>query len=169
MPDAGLPPIDDEICLRIGRIVTQWTMLEKLFSLLLGTLLFADQAALSVVINSISLSAQSKWARTLLTANEKEAELVKPVLELVNRVEDLRQERNEFVHGVWDKTGCERGTCLVTTNNLDRTEIIRTRLVTLHDLDDLSNDIETWMEDYISLGRQLNFPRNRDKPFFPSR
>jgi hypothetical protein len=144
-------------------------MLEKLISLLLGTLLLADQAALSVVINTVSISTQCKWIRTLLSVRESEAELSKPVLDLIHRVEDIRQERNEFVHGLWDKSGCERETCLVTTNNLDRTEMIRTRLVTVHDLDDLSNEIEIWIKDYTILGRQLNFPRNRDQPFFPSR
>ena len=48
MPEYVLAPVDDEICLRIGRVVTRWTVLEKSISLLLGTALLADQSAMSV-------------------------------------------------------------------------------------------------------------------------
>ena len=161
MPDFLLPPVDDEICLRMGQVVTRWTVLEKSISLLLGTLLFADQGAMSVVTNGVSISTQSKWIRTLLNSHEQEAEQSKPVLELLAHAEDLRQERNELVHGMWDPSGCEPGTSQVTTANLDRPEIMRTRLVTTHDLDDLCREIDTWIQDYVALGRKLNFPRQR--------
>jgi hypothetical protein len=147
--------------LRIGRVVTLWTALENSISLLLGTFLFAEQGGMSVVTNGVSISTQSKWIRTLLKSHVHEAEQAKPVLELLTHAEDLRQERNELIHGMWDSTGCEAGTALVVTANLDRDEIIRTRLVTIKDLDDLCNDIETWIKDYVDLGRKLNFPRNR--------
>jgi hypothetical protein len=161
MPEYVLAPVDDEICLRIGRVVTRWTVLEKSISLLLGTALLTDQSAMSVVTSGVSISTQTKWIRTLLNSHEHEAEQNKPVLELLNRVDDLRQERNELVHGMWDPSGCEPGTSQVTTTNLDRTEIMRTRLVTTQDLDDLCHEIDMWIEEYVALGRKLNFPRNR--------
>lgn len=160
MAEYFLVSADGEICLRMGRIVTRSAALERSISLLLGTLLFADQAAMSVVTNGVSISTQSRWIRTLLNSHEHEAEQSKPVLDLLARAEDLRQERNELVHGMWDPSGCEAGTCLVTTTNLDRAEIMRTRLVTTQDLDDLRNEIDAWLTDYIALGKRLNFPRN---------
>jgi hypothetical protein len=144
-----------------GRIVARWTVVEKFISLLLGTILFADQAALSVVANSIAVSTQSKWIRVLLNSIGHEGEQNEPVLALLTRADDLRQERNELVHGMWDSSGCEPGTCLVETVNLDRPEVIRTRLVTTHDLDDLFDDINGWISDYVALGRKLGFPRQR--------
>ena len=56
MPGFVVAPIDDELCVRVGRIVTRWPVLEKLISLLLGTCLMADQAAISVIANAVSVS-----------------------------------------------------------------------------------------------------------------
>jgi hypothetical protein len=156
-----LAPVDDEICLRMGRVVTRWAALEKSISLLLGTLLFAEQGGMYVVTNSASLSTQMKWIRTLLAFHAHEAEQSQPVLDLLNRAEELRQERNELVHGQWDSSECEPGTALASTINLDRSEVIRARLVTKTDLDELYNEINTWCLDYIAIGRKLGFPRNR--------
>lgn len=161
MPDFVVFPVEDALCLRMGRIITRWTVVEKLTSLLLGTLLFADQGAMSVVTSSVSLSTQSKWICTLIKSHEHEAEQSKPVLELLLRAEDLRNERNELAHGTWDPSDSEAGTSIVETVNLDRTEIIRCRLVTTHDLDDLLDDIDRWISDYAELGRKLGFPRQR--------
>ncbi len=161
MPDFSFSPIDDELCLRMGRIITRWTMVEKFVSLLLGTILFADQAAMSVVTNSVSASTQTKWIRALLNSHQHEAVQSAPVIELLRRADELRVERNEFVHGVWDSTGCEPNTSIVETANLDRNEIIISRLVTTHDLDDLLSEIDAWLSDYVNLGRKLGFPRQR--------
>ncbi len=135
MPELFVAPADDAICLRIGKVVTQWMALEKSISLLLGTLLMAEQGAMFVVTTRTQLSTQIKWMRALLNSHDHEAEQSKPVLELLSQAEELRQERNEFIHGTWDTSGCEAGTCIVSTTNLDRNEIIRSRLVTSHDLD----------------------------------
>jgi hypothetical protein len=163
VPDLFQPPVPAELCLRLGQIVTRWTMVEKMVSLLLGTTLLADQAALSVLSNSISISTQSKWIKVLLSNPGTDQAHSNLVIDLLSRADDLRQERNELVHGVWDSTSCEPQTSLVETINIDRTEIIRSRLVTAHDLDDLLRDIDIWLDDYVALGRELNFPRQRDQ------
>lgn len=153
--------VDSDLCLRLGQIVIRWATVEKLISWLLGTCLLADLAAVSVVANSVGVSTQTRWIRALIASHEHEEEQNKRVVELLTRADDLRQERNELVHGVWDSTGCDPQTCLVETANLDRAEIIRSRLVTMHDLDDLLNDIDTWISDYVALGSELGFPRHR--------
>ena len=45
--------------------------------------------------------------------------------------------------------------------SLDRPEVIRNRLVTVHDLDQLMIEIDDWIADYAKLGRELGFPRVR--------
>lgn len=93
-------------------------------------------------------------------AHEHEAAQNTRVTALLIRADDLRQERNELVHGVWEPTECETGTSLIETVNLERTEIIRSRFVTTHDLDDLLGEIDAWIVDYVTLGKELGFPRD---------
>lgn len=154
-------PVDPALCLRLGQIVTKWTTVETLVSWALGTFMMADLAAMSVVSNGASVSAQMKWIRALLSSHDREQTERQYVLDLLNRAEELRQERNELVHGTWNAEGCDPLTCLVETVNLDRNEIIRARLITTHDLDDLSCEIDRWIDDYVELGRRLGFPRHR--------
>ncbi len=161
MPDFVRLPVDPELCVRIGQIVTKWTDVETLISWAVGTFMLADLAAMSVVSNSVSVSSQMKWIRALLSPHEHERDENERVYDLLTRAEELRQERNELVHGTWNSERCDPGTCLVMTTNLDRSEMIRERLVTTHDLDDLCSEIDRWIDDYVILGRELGFPRNR--------
>jgi hypothetical protein len=129
--------------------------------MLLGTLVFADLAGIQVVTTNIAVSAQTKWIKALMSVNQPTAEHKDRVEALLSRADDLRIERNEFIHGHWDTTDCEPKTAIIQTINLDRNEIIRERLVTKKDLSDLVTDIEDWIRDYVSLGRELGFPRHR--------
>jgi hypothetical protein len=161
MPDFSAPNIDPEINMRLGEIVVRWSALEYLLSMLLGTFLNADQGGMMVITNNVAISIQSKWIRALLASHDHEAEQGKRVIELLTRADDLRSERNEFIHGIWGTSGCEPQTAMIETVNLDRPEIIKSRLVTLPDLDALIADIDEWMADYVKLGRELGFPRHR--------
>jgi hypothetical protein len=153
-------PTEDALCVRLGRIVTRWTTLEKLISYLLGTMLGAQLGGMTVITSSVSVATQMKWIRALMAAHQQEAANNLLVTELLGRADELRGERNELVHGQWDSTDCETGTSLVTTVNLERNEIIRSRLVTTHDLEELSSEIDDWIQDYVTLGTKLGFPRN---------
>jgi hypothetical protein len=152
-------PLDSDLAAALGQIVYRWSALEYWISLLLTTLLKADHGAMMIVTGNISISVQSKWIRGLLSGREREGEQAARVIGLLDRADDLRSERNEFVHGIWDTTGCEPKTAEVQTVNLERTEVIRSRLVTVHDLDELVRDINEWIADYVKLGRELGFPR----------
>jgi hypothetical protein len=100
--------------------------------------------------------------RALMASHEHEAEHNKRVADLLTRADELRAERNEFVHGTWTTVGCEPKTALVETVNLERKEIIKTRLVTPRDLNELIiAEIDDWIADYVTLGRELGFPRHR--------
>jgi hypothetical protein len=162
MPDISHPlPLHPDLASPLGRVVVRWSALEYWITLLLGTMLQADQAAMSVVGNSVSVSTQSKWIRALLAGKPEEKIAADQIIELLTRADDLRSERNELVHGIWDETNCERGTAIVETVNLGRTEIIRSRLVTPQDLNDLIGEIDSWIDDYVALGRKLGFPRHK--------
>jgi hypothetical protein len=161
MPDFGIPDIDPEISETLGQVVIHWASVEYLISMLLATFLNADQGGIQVVTTSVSVSTQTKWIQSLMAAHNNEAVHNERVSALLTRVDDLRAERNEFVHGNWDSTGCEPRTALVTTIGLNRTEIIKDRLVTKQDLSDLVVDIDDWITDYVALGRELGFPRHR--------
>jgi hypothetical protein len=161
MPDFGIPEIDPELAEPLGQIVVRWSSVEYLISMLLGTLVFADLAGIQVVTTNIAVSAQTKWIKALMSVNQPAAEHKDRVEALLSRADDLRIERNEFIHGHWDTTDCEPKTAIIQTINLDRNEIIRERLVTKKDLSDLVTDIEDWIRDYVSLGRELGFPRHR--------
>jgi hypothetical protein len=128
---------------------------------LLGTFLHADQGGMMVITNNIAISTQSKWIRALLSCHAHEAQYNEKVVALLTRADDLRSERNEFIHGIWSPDGCEPKTALVETVNLDRAEIIKGRLVTIEDLNELLIEIDEWIADYVKLGRELGFPRHR--------
>jgi hypothetical protein len=152
-------PLDPELAAALGQIVYRWSSLEYWISLLLTTLVRADPGAMMIVTGNVAISAQSKWIRGLLSGREREAGHAARVIALMDRADELRSERNEFAHGIWDTTGCEPKTAAIQTVNLERTEVIRTRLVTVADLNDLVIGINEWIADYIQLGRELGFPR----------
>jgi hypothetical protein len=161
MPNLGLADVDPELSLPLGQIIIRWSALEYFISMLLATFLNADQGGMMVITNNVAVSVQSKWIRALMASHDHEAHHSRKVVALLERADDLRSERNEFVHGIWDTTGCQPKTALVETVNLDRAELIRSRLVTPKDLNDFLADIESWIADYVALGRELGFPRHR--------
>ena len=161
MPEFQMPDIDPDLAAPLGQIIVRWSTLEYLVSMLLGTFLSADQGGMMVITNNIAVSVQSKWIRALMAAHEHEAEHNDRVIDLLTRADELRAVRNEFVHGIWNTEGCEPKTALVETVNLDRTEIIKTLLVTPHDLNELVADINDWVAEFVALGRELGFPRHR--------
>jgi hypothetical protein len=158
-------PIDPELLQRLGNIVTLWASVESWIAMLLGTLMNADLAASGYLTNNVSDALQIKCIRALLGVHAHKEPATKDVIELLDRADEMRAERNELVHGIWDATKCAPKTALINTTNLDRAEIIRDRLVTVPDLDQLIVDIETWIKDYATLGAKLGFPRNRGVSF----
>jgi hypothetical protein len=51
-------PVDPELLVRLGRIVVLGSQIEGWVSMLLGTMMGADLGGLSIVTNTLSLSAQ---------------------------------------------------------------------------------------------------------------
>lgn len=156
-------PIDPELLVRLGKVVTLWASVESWVAMLLGTLMGADLGASSIVTNIVSNSTQVKCIRGLLSVKaHKEPEATAKVIALLDRVDDMRAERNELVHGLWTATASSPGVAMVNTANLDRAELIRDRLVTVADLDALVEHIKEWIADYATLGVEFGFPRNKN-------
>jgi hypothetical protein len=160
MPDLKPTIVDPALTERLGQIVIRFSSLEYWITLLLATFLQADHGGMMLVTTNVAVSQQTKWIRGILTLHHREAEQSKEVIALLDRADEIRGERNELAHGVWED-GPEPRTALVQTVGLDRPEIIRTRLVTFDDLNQLTIEIDHWIEDYVALGRKLGFPRRR--------
>jgi hypothetical protein len=153
--------IDPVLLTRLGKAVVLWSSLESWIALLLGTLMGADLGASSYITNSTSAALQTKCIRALLSVHAHKEPATQDVSLLLDRADELRSERNELVHGIWNARDCPPGTAIVNTANLDRTEMIKDRLVTVAELDELVEQIEEWIKDYAILGAKLGFPRNK--------
>lgn len=159
--DLSPTKIDPALSARLGDIVIKWSSIEEWIGYLIATMTDGEPGAMSVVTGEMSSSLSIQIVRTLISIHEhKEPELAK-LRELVDRADRLREERNEYVHGIWDSTDCEPDTCLVSIFNWKRAEITRTVLVTVSDLDNLAVELDNWVADYVALGKQMNFPRRR--------
>jgi hypothetical protein len=159
LPDLTPTVIDPELRERLGQIVIRWASADAWISALLATIAHADPGAMTLITNNVSASTQSRWIRGLLAFRKNEAVAGARVKKLLARADELRGRRNELIHGLWDSTGCEPKTAQVQTINLERSEPLRMRLVTVKELDQLVVQIDNWIADYIKLGRELGFPR----------
>jgi hypothetical protein len=131
--------------------------------MLLGTLMGADLGGSSIVTNVVSNSTQIKCIRGLLSVSaDREPEATAKVAALLDRLDDMRIERNELVHGIWTAEKSSPGVAMIHTSNLDRAEVMRDRLVTVADLDALVEHLEEWIIDYATLGAQFGFPRHKN-------
>jgi hypothetical protein len=159
MPDLTPTVIDSELTSRLGQIVIRWASADAWISALLATIAHADPGAMQLITNHVATSTQSRWIRGLMAFRKNEAAANTQVKKLLGRADQLRARRNELIHGLWDSTGCEPKTANVQTINLERSEPLRMRLVTVEELDQLVVQIDDWIADYVKLGRELGFPR----------
>jgi hypothetical protein len=161
MPDSIPAEVDPELTKRLGEIVICWAALEDWLSHLLTTLLGADFGAMAVVTVNVSSSSQIQWILTLLSIHVHKQPELQETIDLVKRADGLRGDRNALVHGLWSPLGCEPGTCLVNTVRWERSEVIREWMVTIADLDQLRDDIDQCVVDFMEIGRKFGFPRRR--------
>lgn len=98
----------------------------------------------------------TNWIRTLVPVKFSNPETVATILELLDRLEKVRAERNTLVHGLW-RNGREPGTADVQTFRWERHEVVQTHLVTRADLDDLIHEIRGIIEELGTLGERLGY------------
>ncbi|WP_461329502.1 hypothetical protein [Bradyrhizobium diazoefficiens] len=163
MPEIAPTTIEDGLAARLGQIVISWAAVEEWLSHLLAVFIDADPAGLTILTGTAGAATQIKWIQTVITVFEHQTDFTE-IKELLIWADDLRVDRNALAHGTWDPTGCEPGTCSVTTYNWQKTEVMKTWLITSSDLDELLSGIHEWIREYVRLGRKYAFPRVKGKP-----
>lgn len=154
-PDSS---IASELAWRLGQIVMRWSAVEGCLSHLLATLVNADPVALSVITDGMTNSTQAQSIRTLLYVQLHNEAGIGEMLDHLTKADDLRADRNALVHGLWDATGCQKGTCQVQSFKRGR---FTSWLVTTSELDELIGAINKWTVEFIALGQKFGFPRRR--------
>lgn len=134
-------PPEAPIYERIGKIASEWAWVELLLAEMLARFCQADPGAMYVVTQSVSGSTMTDWLRTLTQIKVKDLTSCKAILDLLTEIDDARTERNTVVHGVW-KAHQEPGFGWVQTMRWDRSEVVKTELWSLSDLDEVIEHIE---------------------------
>jgi hypothetical protein len=147
--------IDPELTKRLGQITINWAVIEEWLGHMLGTLIDADLGGANVLTSEMGAAAVIKALKNCIAINEPKQPELKVVRELIEEADELRAERNVYIHGVWE-LGKEPRTALVQTTGWQRPEIIRSRLVTITDLDHLLAEFDDFMR------RGFNFPAHRN-------
>lgn len=145
-----------ELASRLGQVVMRWSAVEGCLSHLLATLVNADPVAMSVITENVTNSIQAQSIRTLLYVQLHKEVGIGEVLDHLTKADDLRADRNALVHGLWDTTSCEKGTCQVHSFKCGR---FTSWLVTTAELDELISHINKWIAEFIALGQKFGFPR----------
>jgi hypothetical protein len=128
-----------ELMKHLGLLVTRWAMVEAHVSELFSKLTEGNRGAMYVVTANVSQSTLTGWIRTLLDCYQLPPEDAKELRDRLNDVDELRIERNIFVHGLWAwKDG---SSATVQTVRLDRSTVVQELLVTPADLDEISDRI----------------------------
>jgi hypothetical protein len=152
--------INPELTQRLGQIAINWAVIEAWLGHMLGTLIDADLGGANVLTSEMGAATVIKAIKNVIAINEPKDPALSAVREVIEEADELRAERNIFVHGIWE-VGPEAGTALVETTGWQRPEIIRSRLVTTTDLDNLLADFDNFLLRFIELGILFGFPRKR--------
>jgi hypothetical protein len=155
--DTGLPgPFDPALLAAFARVIIVWSYAEQLQGHLLSFLLNADEGRMLVISQNVSASTVTGWIRVLLQIPAVQATGIGDLSELLTEIDDVRAERNALAHGLW-YPGPSRETAQVHTVRWDRTEVIKTTVVTIDDLNDLLRGIEDIVRKLRVLAGQFGF------------
>jgi hypothetical protein len=125
--------IDPELLQLLGAVVVKWSYVELFVSDLFVYLSRGAPHAMVVVTANASQSSIASWIRTLLDLLECPHEWEKDIRDALSEIDEMRPERNAFVHGNW-LAGDGPGAATIHTIRLERKEVIKTELVTASDL-----------------------------------
>jgi hypothetical protein len=161
MPDTRFSSIEPDLTSRLGQIAINTAVIEEWLGHILATVIGADPGGLSIVTHDMSVGAVIQALKTAISVFEPVHSDLNELRQLVEDADEIRIQRNELIHGIWDQTNCVAGTALVQISNWKRNEVTRERLVTMTELDELLVDCQTWIEEFVILGRKFGFPRRR--------
>lgn len=147
MSSSGISPALLE---RLGTIVIQWGHVEGCIGEIASRLLMADKGSFYVVTESVSTASLTEWCRTITKLRFEDGETKENILSVLDRVDAVRGERNVLTHGLWE-VGPVVETAKVQSVRLDRTEMIKTILVTKADLDEVVDETSSLFDALVAL------------------
>ena len=145
--------IEPEFLERLGRIVTQWALIEATEGEIVSQLLDADPGGMYVMTQSVSGQTLTNWIRTLVPIRLTHPGSQKRINILLTEIDEARAERNALAHGLWT-TDTPLGSVTVQTVRWERSEVVKTELWTAADLDELIDRI-------LHISAELTFLRKR--------
>ena len=134
---------------RLGRIITNWAVIEALQAEFLAHLLQADPGSMYIMTQNVSAKTVTSWIRTMTPIQLSDQESQQRIADLLTEIDEVRADRNALVHGVWS-TESVTGTVLVQTVRWERADIVKDEIWTLADLDELIDRL-------LPLGEELHF------------
>jgi len=152
----GTPEPASDIYARIGQVAAEWSWLEKLLAEMLSYFCHADPGAMYVISQSASSANVLKWLRQLVELQVHEPATVKILINLLDEIDAIREERNTVAHGLW-RAHEEPGFAWVHTLRWGRSEVARDEHWSLADLDALIEDIRRMQLAVGNLGLKLGF------------
>jgi hypothetical protein len=145
--------VEADLTLGLGTIITGWAHIDQCMGEFLSFLVEGNPALMYVITNNVSASTISGWIRTLLRVKYDGED--PEVMNLLDRVDELRRERNALAHGLWSPH--VPGAAQVQTIRWERREV-KIEIVTLSDLKELAHDIDEAGKALASLGQRYGFP-----------
>lgn len=145
-----------EIYQRIGTVAAEWAWLEMLLAEMLAHFCHAQPGAMYVITQNVSAASIIGWLRTLTHIQVKDANTLAVVLDLLNEVDDVRNDRNTIVHGTW-RAADDPGFAWCQTFSWERKEVARSELWSVADLDDVINDLCRAQLMLANLGVRMGF------------
>ncbi len=161
LPDVICPlPISDELTAGVGRVVIHFAYLESFVDKLTGQLIGASPSLFQFVAQDVSNASKLGWIRQLLKQMFVGQVGHAHMIEMLDRIDDARRQRNSLMHGLW-REGSEGNVALVQTIRTDRAIPIQHEVITVADLADLLKDILTLtceLEAFCSTLAELGIP-----------
>jgi hypothetical protein len=131
--------IEPEILRRFGLFIVHFALIEKLLADLFVRLTEGEPGSMIVVTANVSQTSLSDWIRTLLDLRPSPQDWANEIRDTLTELDTLRGERNALVHGLWSTVGPAHSV-IVQTVKLDRREVIKERVLTTADINDLIQD-----------------------------
>jgi hypothetical protein len=127
--------VEPAILQRLGLVVIRWSLIESQAAELLFLLVKIDPAYGYVITSNVSQKSVTEWIRTLIQMLPISEELETMIEEAMVEMNEMRGERNTYIHGLWGTEGPDNS-AIVQTVKPERTAIVENIVVTAADLDD---------------------------------
>jgi len=154
--DTGPGPFDPALLAAFARVIIAWSYVEQLQGQLLSFLLDAEAGRVFVISQNVSASTVTAWIRVLLQIPAVQKIGMGDLSELLEEIDDARDERNALAHGLWHPASSPEE-AVVQTVRWSRTEVIKDTFVTIGDLGDLLRRIEDIVRKLHALAGQFGF------------